>query len=99
MELNTNLTAEQARFAVWIEERIPYLMPLFDFSDQGEYLPEKVERYLGVASSGQVIMAKFVLGVWLHQDKFDFDFTDAAMTLDKQNMSVITEWLDHPEWP
>jgi len=98
MELNTSLTAEQAAFAVWLEEKAPYLLSLFDFDLPG-FLPEKVEQYLGVASHGQAIMARFVLGVWRHQDQFDFDFIEAASTLDKKNMKVITDWLQNPLWP
>ena len=98
MQLNTALTKEQARFAVWLEESAPNLLPLFDF-EQTTYLPEKVEQYLAVASHGQTIMARFFLGVWRHADEFDFDFIDAAGTLDKQQMKVITDWIQDPLWP
>lgn len=98
MELNTSLTAEQAAFAVWLEEKAPYLFPLFDFSKRA-YLPEKVEDYLAVASHGQAIMARFFLSIWRHADEFDFDFIDAAKTLDKTNMGIITDWLEKPRWP
>lgn len=90
MELNTSLTKEQARYALWLEDKAPYLLPLFNF-DQQSYRPDKVEKYLGAASHGQAIMARFFLGVWWHQDQFDFDFVDAAGTLDKQQMTVITD--------
>ena len=91
MDLNTSLTEEQARYALWLEDKAPYLLPLFNF-DQQSFLPDKVEHYLGVASHGQAIMARFFLGVWRHQDQFDFDFIDAAGTLDQQQMKVITDW-------
>tara|TARA_R110002073_G_scaffold302953_1_gene470749 strand:+ start:1684 stop:1932 length:249 start_codon:yes stop_codon:yes gene_type:complete len=82
MNLNTALTKEQARYALWLEDKAPYLLPLFDF-DQHSYLPDKVENYLGVAAHGQAIMARFFLAVWLHEDQFDFDFIEAAKTLDR----------------
>jgi len=44
-------------------------------------------------------MARFVLGVWLHQGQFDFDFVEAAGTLDEEQMQVITDWLKAPFWP
>lgn len=98
MQLNTSLTKEQARFAVWLEESAPNLLHLFDF-EQTTYLPEKVEQYLAVASHGQAIMAHFFLGVWRHANDFGFNFIDAAGTLDKQQMKVITDWLQDPLWP
>lgn len=98
MGLNTSLTAEQAAFAVWIEEKAPYLLSLFDFDLPG-FLPEKVDQYMGVASHGQVIMAQFFLGVWRHNNQFGFDFIDAASTLDKEQMKIITDWLKNPLWP
>ncbi len=96
--LNTSLSDEQARFALWLKEKMPYLMDLFDF-DKREYTPEAVERYLGVASHGQAIMARFVLGVWRHDNYYNFDFVDAASTLDADHMKIITDWLNNPVWP
>lgn len=54
-----------------------------------------------VASHSQVIMAKFALGVggWLNKEQFDFDFEEAAGTLDSKQMSTITDWLNNPFWP
>jgi len=98
VELNTNLNEEQATFAIWVEENSPYLLPLFDF-ENAAYKPEAVERYLGTASHGEAIMARFVLSVWRHSNDFDFDFVEAAATLDKKQMKVITEWLKNPFWP
>ena len=98
MSLDSALTKEQARYALWLEAKTPYLLPLFDFDKQC-YLSGKVENYLGVASHGEAIMARFVLAVWLHQNKFDFEFIDAARTLDEQQMQVITDWLKAPFWP
>jgi hypothetical protein len=69
---------------------------LFDF-EHTTYLPEQVARYLAVASHGQAIMVRFFLGVWRHAD--EFDFIDAAETLDEQQMKVITDWLQDPLWP
>lgn len=98
LEVNTRLSAPQARFALWLEENTPYLLHLFDFNE-AIYLEDAVERYLGVASSGEAIMARFVLGVWLHSDKFDFDFTDAAAKLDAKEMQVVIDWMANPFWP
>lgn len=98
LNLNTSLSDSQARFFVWLEESAPYLQSLFDVSNAA-YLPDAVDRYLGVASHGQAIMARFVLGVWRHDNHFNFDFTDAAAVLDKEAMQVITAWMLDPFWP
>lgn len=97
-KLNTSLTSTQARFALWLDERMPYLLPLFNF-ENAEYLPEAVERYFGVASPGEAIMARFVLGVWLHKNRHGFDMLEAARVLDSRSMSIITEWAADPFWP
>lgn len=88
----------QQWFAQWIKEEMPFLLPLFDF-ERGTYLPEAVERYLGVASHGQAILARFALGVWQGRDSFDFDFTDAAAVLEPQEIKIITDWMTTPKWP
>lgn len=93
-----NLSSSQQRYATWIQTRMPFLRPLFDF-DNAAFIPETAERYLGTASRGEAIMARFALGVWLGRDRFDFDFTDAAATLDAPLMKIITEWLEEPFWP
>ena len=43
MEINTSLSSSQARFATWIEEEMPYLWPLFDFSKR-ELISSSVDR-------------------------------------------------------
>lgn len=63
------------------------------------YASEAVDRYLGTASHGQAIMLRFCLGVWTHNNEFEFDFIDAAATLDADNMQIITQWMANPFWP
>ncbi len=94
----TNLSEEQAVFAQWVEKNASYLLSIFDFK-QRVYVPDRLERFLGVASSGEAIMARFVVGVWRHDNHYEFDYIDAAKTLDYSHMSVITDWLDNPFWP
>lgn len=67
--------------------------------DKCIYLKSKVDDFLKVGSSGEVIMLRFFLGVWLHKNSFDFDFTDAAANLEPENMRFITDWLNSPFWP
>ena len=97
-KLNAHLSDSQAKYARWLEGKMPYLLPLFDF-DKAVYLPEAVERYLGVASHGQAIMARFALGVWRHDNEYAFDFIEAARVLDADLMAIITDWMAEPFWP
>ncbi len=97
MQTNMKLNDSQTRFALMLK-RAPYLAGLWDMS-RAEYLPERVENFLGVASHGEAIMARFYLGVWLGQDEFDFDFTDAAAVLDRDEIRIITDWMTDPFWP
>lgn len=98
MELKLNLTTDQAKFAVWLEEKMPYLLPLFDFNDAA-YIPELVERYLVTASHSQSVMARFALGVWRHDNHYNFDFVTATRVLDADQIQIITSWMSKPFWP
>lgn len=98
MKLNERLSQPQAKFALWIELNTPYLVPLFDFNER-VYHEEKVEHFLSVASHGEAIMARFVLGVWRNEDEFNFDFIEAASVLDRNQRQVITNWMLDPFFP
>jgi hypothetical protein len=98
MELNARLSPSQTKFALWVKSKAPYLLPLFDFNER-IYIDRAVERFLGGASHGQTIMARFVLGVWCNEDRFDFDFTAAASVLDSEQRKIITDWMAEPFWP
>lgn len=75
----------------------PAISKIFDEANEC-YYPEKLEEYLGVASHGECIMANFFVSVWKHQN-MDFDFIDAAATLDHVHKRVILEWMVSPYWP
>lgn len=98
MEINTSLSPPQARFALWLEERMPEFLPLFNFRERA-YNEEVVDRYLSTASHGEVIMARFVLGVWLGKNDFNFDILDAASLLDYRYKTIISAWFSEPFWP
>lgn len=94
----SKLTDSQAKFAVWLTEKMPYLLSLFDFEDR-IYLDDKVEEYLSIGSSGETVLARFVLSVWRGDNQYDFDVTEAVRTLDKAKMKIVTDWLSNPFWP
>lgn len=97
LNLNTTLTPGQAAFALMLE-KTPYLKHLWNM-EQREYEEELVEQYLGTASHGQVIMARFMLGVWLNNNRFKFDLFEAVAVLDKEHLAIIQEWMANPVWP
>ena len=96
-EINTSLSQSQAKFALMLE-RAPYLKPLWDL-EKREYIPQLIDSYLATASHGEIIMAKFFLGVWMGKDDFDFDLFDAASTLDSERRKIIVDWFQNPFWP
>lgn len=97
-KLNTSLSKEQAAFAVLIEEKAPYLLPLWDF-DKREYRPSAVDSFLTLASHGECIMARFFLGIWRHDNYYKFDYIEAVKVLDKRSIKVITDWMNSPIFP
>lgn len=97
MHLNTSLSQGQAAFALMLE-KAPYLQPLWNLEKQ-EYIPEIFENFLGTASHGQAIMARFFLSVWTHRNDFGFNVIDAAAILDDDQKQIIVSWVLDPFWP
>lgn len=97
-ETKFKLSSEKRQFAELIENHAPEMSHIWDFEKE-EYLPEMGEKFIGVASSGQVILLHFFQAVWFHRDKFNFDITDAASTLDYEKKQMISEWFLNPFWP
>lgn len=98
LDLAKGLSPEQAQFALLLEKHAPYLLHIWDFNKK-EYSPELVKSFFGTGSSGEIVMLKFFLAVWLGEDKFNFDITDAASKFSREEKQVITDWLLDPFWP
>tara|TARA_R110002050_G_scaffold207374_3_gene343498 strand:- start:672 stop:905 length:234 start_codon:yes stop_codon:yes gene_type:complete len=77
---------------------MPELLPLFDFNER-VYLSDVVERYLSTASHGESIMARFALGIWRHENQYNFDFLEAASILDERYKVIVASWFNDPFWP
>ena len=92
------MTEEQVRFTAFVKAHTPDLLKLFDF-DKREIKAAEVEQYLKTASSGEKQVARFILGLWLGNNEYDFDLFDAVGTLSDNNVNVIREWLADPFWP
>ncbi|MBA6365813.1 hypothetical protein H4J56_15055 [Colwellia sp. BRX8-4] len=96
MKLYKNLLPHEASFALWLEDSAPYLLPLWDF-EEGRYMQERVDDYLGVCSSGQAVMCKFALEVWTGgRGNYDFNLFKAMRYLGDKELKVIKDWVNNP---
>ncbi|MBL3675697.1 hypothetical protein [Paracoccus aerius] len=60
---------------------------------------DALERYLGFASSGEAVLARFFASVWCRSnDDFDFDVLDVGR-LDYEQRQIISDWVLNPIWP
>jgi hypothetical protein len=57
------------------------------------------EASLGVLSPAEKQLAAFFANVWLHQNKYNFDFVNAVALLDGDNLNIIFQWAKDPFWP
>lgn len=55
-----------------------------------------VEESLYTLSTGEAHLLRFLSGVWLGSNTFDFDLLQATRDLDKASLSFIQDWLVEP---
>ena len=91
------LSAEQKRFKDTLEQ-YPRLSPFWDF-EKREYDVAGLEQSLGALSHGERLMAEFFAAVWSGENTHDFDFIDAAKTLEPVHRRVVVDWLNDPYFP
>lgn len=89
------LSEGEAKFAHWLNHNLPALTGLWDWHE-GSIKWERVDEYLGRASSGEAIMCRFAVGIWRWKNERDFDLFEAAQVLDSRNMAIISEWAKRP---
>jgi DNA primase len=64
--------------------------------------PKEFDKATSKLSSGERVVAQFILSVWNRQTKWKcgrFDAVEAAAKLDHANMQPISRWLQQPWWP
>lgn len=54
-----------------------------------------LKQNINTLSTGESIMARFFLSVWLGSNQ-GFDIIEAAVRLDSINLGIIIEWLNDP---
>ncbi len=91
------LSNGQRRYAALLQTA-PYLEKFWDW-ERGECDVDALRAAMGAWSHGEQIMAKFMIGLWLGADQFEFDIFEAAGTLDAEKRRLIAGWLMDPFWP
>ncbi len=92
-----HLSEEQAKFAAMLI-RYPRLFAFWDFEQRG-FDVANFEQALGVFSHGERIIAEFFVGLWRGDNKYNFDFFEAAKVLDAAQLAEIQNWLNDPFFP
>jgi hypothetical protein len=97
---NMPLTLGQQEFFYLIEESScsETIMRYFDL-EKRQINIEFAKQSIGSLSHGEQIMLKFFAMVWLHRNELEFDFLEAAQTLDGDNREIISDWIKNPLWP
>jgi len=76
----------------------PKFNDLWDFHKATVDLP-RAEQALTVFSHGECVLLRFLLAVWLGENKYQFDIIEAVQVLEKEHIDRITEWMNNPFWP
>jgi hypothetical protein len=97
-KLNTNLSPEQAAFAVFLEERAPQLVRFWNWDARCIQYSD-IDVFLRTASHGEALLLTFFVGVWEHRNHYDFDVFEAFQTLDEESLSILRAWFNRPIWP
>ena len=98
IKLNTGLTQEQAKFAMLLERFRPCIRDIRDL-DTLTYCPKKADDFIKYSSDQEVIVVRFLLGVWRGDNKYQFDLFEAVQVLDFQILLIVKNWLEVPFLP
>lgn len=93
------LEAERAAFFTMLAKvgrRMPAIESLW--TKDGLDL-EEAKKYMGVASSGETVMLKFMIGVWMGFNEFGFNLIDAVRILGEEDRAIIAEYCRNPIRP
>ena len=70
----------------------------FDWKSR-RYCQEKLTRLMNNTDEGTNAFICFALGVWHHDNRFDFDIIDAVSVMSEKQAQAIMQWLNQPFWP
>lgn len=97
IDYTLSLSPEQRQFKVMLSSQ-PRLEAYFDFKTRQLDL-EALDKDMASLSHGEKMMAQFLAGVWLGEDRYTFNFFGAVEVLDHDSLSVISSWMNEPYWP
>lgn len=80
-------------------DQVPRICHLWD-RERHELKVDLFEKELGVMSTGEVHMAKFLAALWFNNNsRYGFDLVDAVSSIDHNERRIIAEWAIDPFWP
>lgn len=95
-ESDINVIDNVQRFYEMISD-YSWAIPLWDENTR-TMVPEAIEKFKSTASQNEKIMLQFFMTVW-HGHETEFDISEAAKMLDRQERNVIADWFLNPFWP
>lgn len=60
---------------------------------------QMVEASLQTLSTGEAHMLRFLAGIWLGSNTYEFDLIEATKSLDERSLSFIQDWIKSPYFP
>ena len=92
-----SLTDEQRQFKQLLDT-YPLLASYWHF-DERECDLAAIRADIGALSSGEQHMLRFLVAVWLGENRLNFDLIDATKALSDDSLNDIRAWLNRPVWP
>jgi len=86
---------EQDRFFKMLD-KCPRIAGLWD-RDRRELDIERFEKEIRLMSSGEAHLARFFAGIWLNENRYDFDLIEAVHVL--SDRGLISDWIENPFFP
>lgn len=60
---------------------------------------QRLEHDLNILSSGESALARFLGGVWLGNNQFNFDIFSHPKSFNEKEMKVFKDWINNPFYP
>ncbi|MBC8946516.1 hypothetical protein [Xenorhabdus indica] len=97
MKNNVILSPEQEKFRTMIND-YPRVSMFWDWQirEIDFYLWERDKNTLSLQEK---ILAQFFISIWTKSNKWNFDFTDAGLYLNKKERQLIANLILEPFWP
>lgn len=91
------MSSDFNKFSTLISE-FPTIAKFWDL-DKKELDIAALESNIGTMSSGELSLARWLGGVWLHENRFGFDLFDDMENFDEKSMAAFQKWVSEPFFP